>query len=155
MKRALCVLILLVPLAACESQLSKVMQACEKTVRDYALYRDQGPVDFYTALFTEDGTFKLGETVTTGREALKARHIEANKAAVWRHNITDVRIAPSTGEITGRTRFIIMTGPRKEDTESLPAATRQIVGDYEDVFVIEDGACKIKSRTVNILFDNQ
>ncbi|MGJ8562915.1 MAG: nuclear transport factor 2 family protein [Alphaproteobacteria bacterium] len=155
MKRALCVLILLVPLAACVSQLSKVMQACEKTVRDYALYRDEGPVDSYTALFTEDGTFQLGEAVTTGRDALKARHIAANKAAAWRHNMTDIRISPNADEITGRSRFIIMTGARTGDTGSLPTASRQIVGDYEDVFVIEDGACKIKSRTVNILFVNQ
>ena len=120
---------------------------CTKTVLDYGVLRDIGPADAYADQFTDDGEFHLGANTTKGRDALIARHIEANSQSVWRHNMTDIRIKK---DLTGTTRFHIFTGPRGEK----PAAfTREILGDYVDEFVIEDGKCKISSRQVKIVFD--
>lgn len=155
MKKTVGLVPVLLLLSACGEAALSPAQLCEQTVKDYALYRDVGPVQAYADLFTEDGSFTLGGTVTAGHEALKARHVAANKAAAWRHNMTDIRINAAGDDMTGHSRFVVMTGPHAKDMAGPPNFTRQIVGDYEDVFVIIDGTCKIKSRKVNVLFDNQ
>lgn len=153
--KKLVIIMAVLSLGACGEAVQSPAQLCEQTVKDYALYRDVGPVQAYADLFTEDGTFTLGGTVTMGHEALKARHVAANKAAAWRHNMTDIRIETDGETVKGRSRFIVMTGPHAKDAAGPSSFMRQIIGDYQDVFVIEGGACKIKSRQVNVLFDNQ
>lgn len=138
-------------LAACNSQAPAFETTCTQTVRDYALLRDEGPAEEYANLFTEDGTFELGGTITEGREALIARHRAANTAAAWRHTMTDIRIRKTDKTIEGTSRFIVKTGPHL-DTPSAEA-TREILGDYLDVFEVKGGVCKIRSRKVNIVFD--
>lgn len=142
---------ILLGLTACQPSTPAYISACEQTVRDYAVLRDDGPADQYADLFTQDGTFDLGGTITEGREALIARHKAANAAAAWRHNITDIRITKSGTDIKGVSRFIVMTGPHLGTASA--EATREILGDYIDTFVMEDGVCRIKSRKVKIAFD--
>ena len=134
-------------LAAC-TQVTPA-QLCEQTVRDYAVLRDDGPVEAYADLFTNDGTFQLGETVVEGRDALIGRHKAANSAAAWRHTMGDIRVSELDGEITGHSRFVVRTGASGSPT----TVTREIVGYYEDTFVIEAQTCKIATRKVHILFD--
>ena len=124
-------------------------ELCEATVRNYAALRDNGPAEEYANLFTKDGTFTLGPNITTGRAALAARHVEANKTALWRHNILDVEISEVGGQLIGVSRFIIYTGPHPAPSKN----PREIIGDYMDTFVIENGACLISSRSAHIVFD--
>lgn len=124
-------------------------QLCEQTVRDYARLRDNGPVEAYADLFTPDGTFQLGDTSVKGRDALVARHNGANSASAWRHTMGDIHITDTNDTLTGQSRFIVKTGALPPPS----AVTREIIGHYEDTFVIEDGVCKIASRKVHILFD--
>jgi len=139
--------LILLTLTACSQ--STTSELCEQTVRDYAVLRDDGPVEAYADLFTKDGTFQLGETVAQGHEALVARHKGANSAASWRHTMGDIRITEIDGNLTGHSRFIVRTG-----TPTVPSpVSREIVGHYEDTFAIEGGTCKITSRKVHILFD--
>ncbi len=139
-------------LAGCSAaSVPSSQEACAQTVRDYAVLRDEGPAETYADVFTADAVFELGGVVTQGRDALIARHVAANAAAVWRHNMTDIRIEETDEGIFGRSRFIVMTGPHL-NTESAEVA-REIVGDYEDIFAIEGEQCKIASRKVSIVFD--
>jgi len=126
------------------------IELCEKTVRDYGVARDNGPPEIYANLFTLDGEFHLGPNITKGRSALIERHIESNKNSVWRHNMIDTHISFLKEGIVGTTSFHIFTGPRADKPS---AHTREILGDYIDEFVIENGMCKIKSRKVQIVFD--
>jgi len=141
-------------LAGCSTPISTptpdIVQMCEQTVRDYGPLRDDGPVKAYADLFTENGTFELGNAVTEGREALIARHVTANKASRWRHNMVDVRITDGD-PITGTTRFIIYVGETEVGSTSV---VREIIGDYLDTFRVEDGRCKIAARKVKIVFDS-
>lgn len=139
----------LLGLTACGGDTPTAAELCEQTVRDYAVLRDNGPVEAYASLFTEDGTFELGDTVTQGREALVARHVAANSAAAWRHTMGDIRISETNGEFSGLSRFIVRTGA----PASPSPVSREIVGHYADKFVIADGQCKIATRKVHILFD--
>ncbi len=140
-------------LSACTASAPQdtIVDLCTQTVRDYAVLRDEGPAEAYANLFTPDGTFVLGGAQTTGHAALIARHTSANDNALWRHTMTDIRITPVLDGASGVSRFIIDTGPHPAPS----ASTRRIIGDYEDTFAIENGVCKIKLRTVRILFDNQ
>ena len=126
------------------------IELCEKTVLEYGPLRDDGPSEQYAELFTADGEFHLGPTVTKGRDALVARHIKANSDTIWRHNMTNIQISDESGRLSGITRFHIYTGP-KASKPGAPA--REILGDYIDDFVIENGTCKIKLRRVKIVFD--
>lgn len=143
-------------LSGCQSAASpaKSLEAanalCEKTVRNYALLRDEGPAEDYADLFTADGTFTLGENVTRGRQALIARHKAANAAALWRHNILDVKFSDTGGTLSGVSRFMIYTAPHPAPAKN----PREIIGDYVDTFVMENGHCRISSRSVRIIFDS-
>lgn len=125
------------------------IELCEQTVRDYAIYRDNGPTDMYADLFTADGTFELGGDITKGRDALIKRHTKANEAAKWRHVMGDIRILETEDQVTGVSRFIVMSGSNTTPSQ----ATREIIGHYEDTFAVQDGRCRIKTRKVVILFD--
>lgn len=143
-------------LSACAPDQSS-RRACLKTVSDYAWLRDDpAQSEAYAELFTENGTFVLAGQVTEGRAALMARHRTANQNAVWRHNMTASRIEVSDTKITGKTRFIIQTGPRASGvhaTSPVPVA-REIIGYYEDEFALVAGQCRLDSRRVHIEFDS-
>lgn len=134
--------------AACQPAPTRT-ELCTQTVLDYAVLRDNGPAEDYAALFTADGTFTLGPNVTAGHNALIARHTSANAAALWRHNMVDVRIEDSGDGLSGQSRFIIYTAPHPAPAQ----APREIIGDYIDTFRVENGVCKIASRSVKIIFD--
>lgn len=125
-------------------------QLCKQTVYDYARLRDEGPAKDYADLFTEDGQFTLGKTITKGRDALIKRHESANKAALWRHYMLDVKIEEDDGALKGVSRFLIYTAPHPAPAKN----PREIIGDYRDTFVIVDGVCKISDRQVRIIFDS-
>jgi hypothetical protein len=125
-------------------------QLCEKTIEAYGPLRDEGPADTFADLFAEDGEFHLAGNITKGRDALIARHIASNAETIWRHNMNGSRIVENENTVSGTTRFHIFAGPR---TSSPTAPARELIGDYLDEFTIEDGACKIKSRKVKIVFD--
>lgn len=139
-------------LASCDlpSERLTALQLCEQTVFDYAQLRDEGPAADYADLFTADGRFTLGPNETKGRSALIARHKSANKAALWRHHMLDVKVKEDAGALTGVTRFLIYTAPHPAPAKN----PREIIGDYLDDFVIEEGRCKIVSRRVRIVFDD-
>lgn len=128
-------------------------ELCEQTVRDYAVLRDNGPVEDYAELFTEDGTFQLGDTALQGREALIARHKGANSAASWRHTMGDIRISELDGKTTGNSRFVVRTGASGSPSPVSREIVGHYVGHYEDTFVVKDRTCKIATRKVHILFD--
>ena len=143
-------------LPACQVQKAdntiQVAELCTQTVRDYAVFRDDpSKADEYGALFAEDGTFTLAGNTAAGRDALIARHKRANENAVWRHNMIDIDIDENEGVVTGRTRFIVQTGPR---AESPGPVTREIIGFYDDIFAIEGGKCRIQDRSVVVEFDS-
>ena len=143
-------LVLAMFLGGCSPKLDTIL-ACSETVESYAVLRDDpSTATDYAALFTEDGSFELGGQVVTGREALAERHDLANDNAVWRHNITYTDIIEQNGELSGRSRFVIQTGPRGA---SPGPVTREIIGFYEDKFTLEGGECLIASRKVHIEFD--
>ena len=144
-------------LPACQAQKAdntiQVAELCTQTIRDYAAFRDDpSKADEYGALFTENGTFTLAGNTAAGRDALIARHKGANENAVWRHNMIDIDIDENEGVVTGRTRFIVQTGPRAETPGPVG---REIIGYYEDKFVISDGTCLIQDRSVVVEFDSQ
>ena len=84
----------LVPLlGACGQNTPTIFERCEQTIRNYAVYRDDpAKAVEYANLFTENGSFTLGETTTQGQDALKSRHIAAHRNALWRHNMGEIRI---------------------------------------------------------------
>ena len=138
-------------LSACQAGVPNYVILCEQTVRDYALLRDEGPAEAYADLFTQEGTFELGGTITAGRQALISRHKSANAEAAWRHSMSDIRISKTDKTVTGISRFNVKTGPHL-DTPSAEVK-REILGDYIDEFEVKGGVCKIKSRKVKIVFD--
>jgi hypothetical protein len=127
------------------------IELCETTIRDYAPLRDGPNAQEYAELFTEDGTFVLGETVIEGRQALEARHKTANQSTRWSHRMTDIDITSLGNTLTARTGFIVKSGPRG----SAPVVfNREITGHYADQLVIDSGQCKIKARYVNVVSDS-
>lgn len=128
------------------------VELCERTVRDYGPLRDEGPAEAYADLFAANGEFHLAKNVTKGRGALIARHTASNTALKWRHNMTDIQIIEKNGDYLGKTGFHIFAGPY---SETPGAFNREILGNYIDIFAIENGACKIKSRKAEIIFDKK
>ena len=126
---------------------------CAQTVRDYALLRDDpAQAAAYGALFTNEGSFTLAGNTVTGRDALIARHKAANENAVWRHNMTDIDITKTDGKVTGRTRFVVYTGARGDEPGPV---TREIIGYYDDIFVLENERCLLQDRRVVVEFDSR
>ena len=96
-------------IAACQ-QPPRTMAMCEQTVRDYAAHRDNpDAADDYGNLFTESGTFTLGDETLKGRAALIERHKSANDAARWNHVMDEISVQP---DLTGKSRVIVYTNPK-------------------------------------------
>ncbi len=122
-----------------------IEELCAQTISDYAAHRDNpGAALPYAELFTADGSFKLGDTVTEGREALIARHQSSHEGALWEHNLSNIEVFEKSGVYFGKSEVLVRTGP----ADNFPA--REIKASYRDIFRIEDGRCLIKSRETTI-----
>ena len=127
-------------------------ELCKRTVKQYGPLRDNGPAEAYADLFTTDGEFHLAGNITKGHDELIERHKASTAALKWRHNMTDIRIVEKDGEYSGITGFHIFAGPH---AETPTAFNREILGNYIDVFAVDDGVCKIKTRKINVIFDKK
>ncbi len=135
----------LVVLLSCKAQPSPA-ELCEDTIQSYGVFRDDpDQARPYAELFTPDGSFALGGNVTTGHEALMARHKESHENQRWQHIMSAPVISIQDERIIAVTQVSVKTGPKLGEMDTI------IIGQYQDEFQIVSGSCRIKSRKTSVI----
>ena len=133
-------------IAACTAQPS-VSELCEETSKAYVVARDNGDVDAYGDLFTEDAVFLIGGNQQKGRKAIKAAMAARAGSQFTRHIVTSPFVVESTdGKLTGSSYVTVYASSRKDSGQPLDSPTPWAIGQYLDEYVVADGRCLFKRR---------
>ena len=128
--------------------------AIERVILDYAVTLDARDFDAYVALFAEDGVWRNGAAVYTGREAIRAMLVgiygESEPdydygAADSYRIVSNVEITLDGDRATARSRQLTIS----RGDEGAP--TPLLSGVYEDELIREDGAWKILHRIDHVV----
>ena len=130
-----------------------IKNACEKTIQDYAVYRDALDAENFANTFSEDGVFATPNGDHKGYDGIvKYIHNQSDEFISY-HMVTTMQINP-VDESTAN-GIVYGTVHIGERTESGPAKlVRSIDAIYNDKYVIKDGACKIQHRSLKQLIDH-
>jgi len=135
----------LVVLLSCGAKISPA-DLCKDTIHNYGVLRDDpDQAKSYAELFTPDGSFALGGNVTTGHEALIARHNSSHEDQAWQHTMSGPVISIQDKRISAVTGVTVKTGPKPGIMDTV------ITGEYRDEFEIVSGVCRIKSRQTSVI----
>ncbi len=126
--------------------------ACTELVLDYALLRDQGDVEGYTALFSETASLTLRGKTITGTTAIRQRIGEARNGPMTRHLMSTIRITPiDANRATGISYATIYAAARPDSGPAVvPGFT--VIGNYVDEFVRTAQGWRIQSRVLEEAF---
>lgn len=145
-------LFVLVPLfGACSpAPQSSDLELCKTTYHKYPEFRDN-PVlgQEYGNLFSETGTFSIGNNISNGRDAIIQRHMAAHKSAVWVHKLEEPEFKEKNGKVFAKGDVVVLTGPDKDNL------TTRIEGHYADAYEVRDGRCRIKTRKTTVVKTEQ
>ena len=127
-----------------------IIEACEKLVADYAIFRDRPDPEGYSNTFADDGELVLPSGTYSGREALRHRLAEGAGKSVSRHMMSTSRIiVQDSRHATGISYAMIFIEetPDGEETE-FPVATDGIfaIGEYHDTFELTNRGWKFTRR---------
>src|SRR5690606_36912937 len=121
--------------------------AIRRVLVDYSATQDARDFDAYVALFAEDGEWVNGETVYTGRDAIREMLVglygetpPGYENAESYHIVSNPQIDLDGDRATARSRhLLVLRGPDGAPTPTL-------AGIYEDEFIRENGEWKILRR---------
>lgn len=121
-----------------ELELLAIEHACAKLQTQYCIHADNGAVDAFTALFTEDGSIKVPEyPAFTGHAAIRASmQALADTGIIMRHIVTNSLIdVRGENEASGICYLIAYGSKAPADADGWrPMEQPGTIGHYEDVF---------------------
>lgn len=132
------------------AQLMAIEHACEKLVRQYALYVDAGDYDLLEALFAKDAAFARPtdpENPILGRDAIIAGFRKRPGGRVTRHIVSNCVIeANDATSAHGQSYMVLYQGPLGVEGEASVMDKPALVGGFDDRFIFEDGAWRFLMR---------
>lgn len=126
---------------------------CQQTILAYTKLRDNGPIEAYGALFTQDAQFevKQHDILLQGRSQITKRLETALKKTKTHHVVTNIRIEPTAkNNYKAYSDFTL-------DLKILPpkkSASIAITGYYDDLLQFNGKNCLIVSRKVIIEYQH-
>jgi hypothetical protein len=126
-----------------------IERACEKLVKQFAVFNDLGELDRMADLFTEDGTFARPldpANPTIGRPAILAM-LQSRPPRLSRHYMTNILVdVVSENEATGISFVTFLTTTEVDAPRPVVCEPKMFMGEYRDTFVGTTDGWKIKSR---------
>ena len=128
-----------------------IERSCERLVLDFAHFSDSRDYEALAKLFVEDAvlTRPSGDPLT-GRAAILESYRSKPAGRITRHVCTNVRITvDSESSAKGLTYAVVFSANAGETPEGhfgVKADTRQLIGEFEDEFVLTGEGWKFKSR---------
>lgn len=124
-------------------------RACEKIVKQFAIFNDLGELEKLANLFVEDGSFARPldpENPTVGRAEILAM-LEARAPRLSRHIMTNIVIdVEGPDEARGISYVSFLSTTDVEAARPVAAEAQLFVGEYHDRFVRTPEGWRLKSR---------
>lgn len=125
-------------------------EACRDLVMRSALYTDARNAQAYAALFAENGELQRpGGTTLHGRDAIHAAYAARPASRLTRHMVSNCVVTMDGPTQAGALSYVLMWSGSTEDADTpsgRPAQPQQMVGEYEDRFVLVPEGWRIQSR---------
>ena len=131
---------------------TEIIIACQQTIFGYAHSRDAVALDENAALFTNDATLRIGDTLLSGKSEIKAGLAERGPKQEARHIITSVAIDIDRDKnVSGKSYALLYAALTKlpNTQPSAPLALKYILT-YQDDLEVRGSVCLIKNRQVII-----
>lgn len=127
--------------------------ACEKIVKQFAVFNDLGELEKLAALFVEDGSFARPldpENPTIGRAEILAM-LQARPPRLSRHIMSNIVIdVLGPDEATGISYVTFLSTTDVDAARPVAAEPKIFVGEYRDNFVRTADGWRLKSRKGNM-----
>lgn len=136
--------------------LSEITAECQRLVYACAFYGDQGDVERFQALFTQDAQVKRGDVHLKGAAQIREALATRDPLLRTHHHCSTVHVdLHSTERASGVTYFQLFRYKQASAGESikpLEPLTLHTVGEYHDEFVKENDGWRIRSRVTLPVF---
>jgi hypothetical protein len=139
---------------------TEIERACERLVLDFAHYSDQQDYESLAALFMPNGTMirPTGDELGS-RDAIVKGYRSRGSGRLTRHLCTNIRITvESPDRARGLTYAVIYSANANRLPEAyfgIKADPRQMVGEFEDVFVRTGEGWRIATRRARFVMHIQ
>jgi hypothetical protein len=128
-------------------------RACEKLVKQFAVFNDTDQLERVADLFTEDGSFARPLdpiNPTIGRSAILSM-LQSRPPRLSRHYMTNILVdVVSDTEATGISFVTFLTTTEVDAPRPVVCEPKMYMGEYHDTFVFTVEGWKIKSRKGNL-----
>lgn len=131
---------------------ANALAACQRLVAAFAHHVDHRESEKLVQLFTEDGTFERRGEVLRGHEEIRAAQGKRPAGVVVRHVCAPAHIELVDAEhARGVTYFQIFRAHGSAD-DVLPLPIAEVLGQFEDEFVLTSAGWRIKARRARGIF---
>lgn len=125
---------------------------CERLSAAFAHGVDDRDIEAVLETFTPDGVLERRGESLRGREAIRNALLQRPAALVTRHVCTTIHVRPVDREHATGVVYIVLF--RHEGAGGVPAPLDrpEMVGEYEDEYVLTDSGWKIARRVAKAVF---
>lgn len=135
-----------------------IEQACARLMNQFAVFNDQGRFEDLVDLFIDDAEYArpiAPDAIIKGRSNIKAAFESRPKERVGRHIISNIIVEVISAErAVGSCYALLYSGDINKPAEKfgLQAIPPQLVGEYQDEFVLTPHGWKFSVRKGRIIF---
>ncbi len=132
-------------------EILEIERECERLVLDFVYYSDRQDYEALARLFAPDGVMSRpsGDPLV-GRDAILKSYQSRPAGRMTRHISTNIRIhVESRSRATGISYAVVFSanaGAPPTDHFGIQADPRQLIGEFEDEFVLTDDGWRIAAR---------
>jgi len=141
-----------------ELEVLVIERACERLINEFFEAIDTRNDAHLDNLFTDDATYARPtdpNTVMSGRETIRKAFESRPGGRVTRHTCSNVRITVESAErAVGVSRVVLIAGPTEPAAHpqfGFKADARQLVGEFDDVFVKTAAGWRFLSRRGRVI----
>ncbi|RRS09189.1 hypothetical protein EAG18_07030 [Pseudoalteromonas sp. J010] len=126
------------------------LKNCEKTLQEYITYRDAQSAADYRSVFTDNATFTIPalKISLTGADDIVLRQQQAISKTKSMHMMTSANIKHIKSNLYEANSYFVL---HQQAIGQPHAPTTIFNGTYEDILIVQNSRCLIKSRQVNII----
>lgn len=130
-------------------------QACRSLVVQAALLTDAQDHEGFAALFTEDGVLlRPGAQALQGRAAISDSYRARPAERITRHLISNTHVVLESGTRARATSSVLLWSGLANEADGpigRPAQARQVVGEFEDRFVLTPDGWRLHRREARFI----
>lgn len=127
------------------------INACTKTVQNYALYRDTLNAHGYASSFTQDGVFATPGKTFRGRDEIRSYINSQPKDIKTLHHITTKQVSALNNTDGEGTIYALVNFHKNEHGKNHLFRSAQAI--YTDQYKFDNNRCEIAHRSLEILTD--